>query len=196
MFNDTQDIGVALSGEPLDIVTVAYAMPFHQFDAELYVQFDHEASKTLDKDYWRIAHAFRYYIDPTEAGEFRQWVYVPLGFLTDGASVPRPFWWLLPPWGDYGQAAVVHDILCETFTVYDAAFMPVKINRERADKIFREAMKVAGVNWLTRQVMYYGVRLWAKLGGKPNYARLALKRKLEAEYNVVYQPAEPTPVIP
>lgn len=41
-------------------------------------------------------------------------IVVPKGTISDGATVPRPLWWFLPPWGDLGtQAAVLHDYLCE-----------------------------------------------------------------------------------
>ena len=35
---------------------------------------------------------------------------VPKGFVTDFASVPRPIWWLFPPWAKYGNATVVQTI--------------------------------------------------------------------------------------
>lgn len=34
---------------------------------------------------------------------------VPAGFISDGASVPRPLWWFLDPAGEAFEAAVVHD---------------------------------------------------------------------------------------
>jgi Protein of unknown function (DUF1353) len=52
-------------------------------------------------------------------------VTVPRGFETDFASIPRFLWQLLPQWGLYGWAAVVHDYL------YSAQTMP----RWRADRI-------------------------------------------------------------
>jgi len=39
---------------------------------------------------------------------------VPKGKITDLASVPRILWVLLPPFGRYSQAAVIHDHLCGT----------------------------------------------------------------------------------
>lgn len=36
---------------------------------------------------------------------------VPAGFVTDFASVPRVFVWLLPRYGDYTWAAILHDYL-------------------------------------------------------------------------------------
>src|SRR5438046_8797712 len=36
---------------------------------------------------------------------------VAIGFQTDFATVPRPLWIVLPKWGRYGNAAVLHDWL-------------------------------------------------------------------------------------
>lgn len=76
---------------------------------------------------------------------------VPAGFVTDFASVPKLLWNVLPPFGRYGKAAIVHDYLYRT---QGYASKPV------ADAIFLEAMKALGVPTLTRYVMFYAVRLF------------------------------------
>lgn len=73
---------------------------------------------------------------------------VPGGFETDFASIPRVLWWLLPPYGKYGNAAVIHDYLYRTKTR----------SRLRSDQIFREAMGVLGVPAWQRTLIYLGVR--------------------------------------
>ena len=94
---------------------------------------------------WLLKHEFRYHI-----GEYpsRDIITVPEGFETDFASIPRVFWRVLPPWGRYGKAAVVHDYLC------------VERSRPSAEthKIFLEAMQVLGVSRWKRNIMYWGVR--------------------------------------
>src|SRR5690242_3006060 len=50
-------------------------------------------------------------------------VVVPVDFLTDLASVPRWLTWLVPRYGEYTRAAVIHDCLCQniaTFSSHDA----------------------------------------------------------------------------
>src|SRR5690348_12260167 len=59
----------------------------------------------LDGRIWQLTTAFDY--ESALAGLIR----VPVGFVTDFASVPRFFWRVLPPTGRYGKAAVVHDYL-------------------------------------------------------------------------------------
>lgn len=78
---------------------------------------------------------------------------VPPGFVTDLASVPRFFWRILPPFGRYTAASVVHDYLCVT------AADSVRVTYEYADRIFLEAMEALHVPRWKRWVMYRAVRL-------------------------------------
>ncbi len=103
----------------------------------------------------RLTHRFRYL--STEHGEIE----VPVDFLTDGASVPRVFWGILCPFGDYFGAALIHDFL---YSPHNRCF-----TRATCDAIFLAAMKDAGVPWLRRRVIYRAVRLggWASFKGNP-----------------------------
>lgn len=86
---------------------------------------------------------------------------VPAGFITDGASVPRAFWNILAPFGDYFEAAVIHDYLYSPHNRFKT--------RAEADRIFLEAMGHVGVGWLTRRTIYRAVRLfgWTAFKGNP-----------------------------
>lgn len=79
---------------------------------------------------------------------------VPAGFVTDFASVPRFFWRVLPPTGQYGKAAVVHDYLYRSH----------EVPKEVADKVFLEGMLVLGVPEWKARIMYAAV---AVFGGRP-----------------------------
>lgn len=94
----------------------------------------------------RLIQGFRYDTELVAGGA----IYVPAGFETDFASVPRGLWNIFPPFGRYSKAAVVHDFL------YRRSGVP----RELCDKIFLEAMEVLGVGWLTRSTIYSAVRLF------------------------------------
>lgn len=98
----------------------------------------------IDGRTWLVTEDFTY-TRPTGWG-----IKVPAGFVTDFASVPRFFWRLLPPTGEYGKAAVVHDYLYRYGTV----------TRAEADRVFLEAMAELGVSRFTRKVMYRAVRLF------------------------------------
>ena len=82
---------------------------------------------------------------------------VPAGFYTDFASVPRFFWRLLPPWGEHGRAAVLHDWLYQP----ESGFTKVV-----SDAIFYEAMRVSGVSWWKRCVMLAAVVVFGR-GANP-----------------------------
>lgn len=77
---------------------------------------------------------------------------VPAGYRTDFATIPRLFWRVLPPYGRYGKAAVIHDYLV------DARF-PWCDNRKAA-AVFLEGMAVLCVPRPVRTVMFWAVRLF------------------------------------
>lgn len=103
-----------------------------------------------DETRWKIIGPFRYWTKGWHIGDENnpeECIVVPVGFVTDFASVPKLFWNILPPTGRYGKAAIVHDFL----------YFTAIVNKDDADSIFLEAMKVLGVAWATRQAMYYAV---------------------------------------
>lgn len=114
---------------------------FTKFSAELNVTYAFEASVELKRDLWRVTKEFTYSVGQLDS---KVTVTIPAGYLTDGASVPRALWSIVPPWGSYGQAVVLHDFLCEYLTIMDNGKLR-QISRIAADKIFVEAMKVLQV---------------------------------------------------
>lgn len=82
---------------------------------------------------------------------------VPAGFITDGPSIPRCLWALLPVWGRWSRAGVLHDYLCCLI----AAGRPhaAAQTRDQADGIFRDAMTALGVSWPQLLALYVGVRM-------------------------------------
>lgn len=151
---------------------------FKRFNAPLNVQYDAKASDILDKDYWRVTQSFRYYLHDKHS---KAWVDVPAGYLMDGASVPRPFWSIVPPWGQYGQAAAVHDWLCEYLTVMTPEG-PKRITRKRCDEILNEAMEVLGVDDFTRGLMYNAVATYRIISGTDEPQLNQTKLLLEAAW--------------
>lgn len=83
---------------------------------------------------------------------------VPAGFVTDLASVPHFFTWLVPRYGRYTRAAVLHDYLC--LEAHAGRF-----NRHDADGIFRRTMRELGVGFLRRWIMWTAVRVGSGWGG-------------------------------
>lgn len=99
---------------------------------------------------------------------------VPAGSVTDFASVPKTITWLIPPYGKYTLAAILHDWLCEQLnkshyliearkhgpTIEIATGTPS--NSRDTDGIFRRVMRELEVGFIRRWVMWTGVR-WGAL---------------------------------
>lgn len=117
---------------------------------------------------WRLNSNFRYY-----SVHLRPWLgddtlYVPAGFVTDLASVPR---FLLSITGEVAQeASVPHDYLYQMRGMFqDKDEMPVP--RYIADYVFHEAMGLYGPQDWRRPIMYRAVRMggwkaWSTYGSR------------------------------
>lgn len=102
----------------------------------------------LDEHFWRVAAPVVY------QGDTQDFV-VPEGFRTDFASVPRAVVWLIPRYGVYTQAAILHDYLRRTEAVSAAD----------ADGLFRRCLREAGVSIPRRYLMWTAVRWGSRLRG-------------------------------
>lgn len=108
-------------------------------------------SKPLRGDFvgrgqWKLTAPFEYSNPPIK-------IVAPIGFITDGASIPRIAWILIgSPWGGkYAKAAVIHDY----------GYLVRTMTREQVDKIFIEGMEILGVSWWKKRLMYRMVRMFA-----------------------------------
>ena len=102
-------------------------------------------SPLADGKTWVTRKDFGYDIGEEGSGNT---INVPIGFMTDFASIPRPLWAFLPRWGKYGNAAVIHDY----------CYWEQSRTRKEADDIFREAMGVLKVSPCKIRLMYYAVK--------------------------------------
>ncbi|MHA6786023.1 DUF1353 domain-containing protein [Pseudonocardia saturnea] len=92
---------------------------------------------------------------------------VPRGTLTDFASVPRVFAWLVPKYGLFTAAAVLHDHLVRVERPAG------RISAVDADGLFRRAMRELGVPFLVRWFMWAAVRIGSLTDpeGRPGWLR-------------------------
>lgn len=74
-------------------------------------------------------------------------VTVPVGFVTDLASIPRLFWSALRPDGEYTYPAIIHDYLYWTQTR----------QKDTADTIFKFGMQDFDINRSTIETIYEAV---------------------------------------
>jgi len=112
---------------------------------------------------WVIRRDFGYEVGEEDSGDV---IDVPIGFMTDFASVPRLLWVMIPRWGKYGNAAVIHDWL----------YWDQSRTRREADQIFLEGMQVLEVSPLKQQLIYRAVRAFGWLAWRSNTKSKALGR--------------------
>lgn len=98
---------------------------------------------------WVLTDQFEFHY--REAGQIRRLV-VPCGFLTDFVSVPLAFRPILPPWGKYGRASVIHDWM----------YWDQSLPRITADRVLLDGMRTLGVWSPVRGIIYAGVRLFGR----------------------------------
>jgi len=98
---------------------------------------------------------------------------VPRGTITDFASVPRVFTCLLPRYGRWTQAAILHDYLWSSAA-------SGTISKFDANGVFNRALRELGVPFLRRWIMWTAVqwaagpRAWLQRGPKTVIKMLAV----------------------
>jgi hypothetical protein len=115
-------------------------MPFESTDVVV---------RRLDDEFWGVE-------EPLVYRGRRDRFTVPAGFRTDFASVPRAVVWLIPRFGRYTAAAILHDWLCTV------GIATGQVTSRDADGLFRRVMRESGVPVLRRWLMWAGVR-WGAL---------------------------------
>lgn len=104
-------------------------------------------SPLADGNTWVLIRDFGYEVGAEGSGDI---IDCKIGFMTDFASIPRPFWAILPKWGKYGNAAVVHDWL----------YWSQRRTRAQSDQILFEGMGALSVPAWQRYLIYWAVRLF------------------------------------
>jgi hypothetical protein len=102
----------------------------------------------IDGTFWKVREPLGY------AGADEHFE-VPVGFRTDFASVPRPVVWLIPRYGVYTRAAILHDYLLRSESV----------SKVDADGLFRRALRECAVSLPRRWMMWAAVRFGSRLQG-------------------------------
>lgn len=103
---------------------------------------------------------------------------VPIGFVTDFATVPRFLHWLVSPYGAYTRAAVLHDWLLVSLAEWQGesdtgavmAWQPPANSRD-CDGIFRRVMQDLGVPGPKRWIMWAAVRSATLFNSRRAYGR-------------------------
>ncbi len=108
----------------------------------------------IGKHQWKLTHPFEFHNPPIKR-------VIPKGFITDGKSIPRIVWTLIgSPWSGQGaKSAVNHDYHYHIQT----------ITRKAADKEFLLGLKILGVGWVKRRIMYCAIRIFAGFAWTKRY---------------------------
>lgn len=106
--------------------------------------------RRLDDERWAV-------VEPLVYRGTRDRFVVPAGFRTDFATVPRVVVWLVPRFGRYTAAAILHDWLV-TVGIESGV-----VTTREADGVFRRVMRESGVPVVRRWLMWTGVR-WGAVG--------------------------------
>jgi hypothetical protein len=110
--------------------------------------------------------------NPDQASSFQS-VLVPKGFVTDLASIPRVFWSLLRPDGEYAYSAIIHDYM----------YWMQNTSRETSDQVFRLGMQDFDIDSATVLTIYEAVRLGGKAAWEENKRlREAGERRILKEF--------------
>lgn len=123
-------------------------------DGSLNVSYSKYASDIMGLDLWVVTEGFTYHLSENT------FIYVPKGYLTDGASVPRLLENIIPAWGDHGLAAVIHDYLCEYLQIWQNGERKT-ITREQCNDIFYQCMRDCNVNRFKAISMYVAVKAYS-----------------------------------
>lgn len=126
------------------VLPLAWEDPLNLFHDEL------NGSLSLDGTRFTTATTMTH-IDIDPDARATTTIVIPSGFETDFASIPRFGWSLIPPWGKMARPALLHDFL----------YFNGPNDRAWADRVFRRAMRAAGVNPVTERTVYYSVRWFA-----------------------------------
>ena len=115
--------------------------------------------KNVGSGLWQLTEPLEYHVGNFDSNEI---IIVPKDFISDFASIPKPFIGLIPKDGKWTIPSILHDYIYSL-----RGKLPNKTySRKEADDIFDEAMQVMGVAWWTRKTMYAAVRLFGGFAWK------------------------------
>lgn len=115
---------------------------------ELTLEEIKQAGLKFDTDYFKLSQPLEY------CSPIVKDIIIPVGFITDLASIPRIFWSILPPDNPrWSRAAVVHDWL----------YKNQPYSRAIADKTLLDGMTALHAPKWKRLVMYWAVRLFGRI---------------------------------
>lgn len=142
------------------------------------IVYSPSVSKMFGRNYWYLGEDVQYTINnDRDTYEFL----IERGYLTDGATVPRLLWSIVPLWDECALAVVAHDFLCNYGWVVKNGKL-TKLERAEIDKLFLHLLDFSNVAKFKYWMMYIAVRVFATTSGHkdPSISR----RKEDAQTSI------------
>ncbi|WP_033916234.1 DUF1353 domain-containing protein [Campylobacter sputorum] len=124
--------------------------------------------KPFDKDKFELVEDYKLNIDKiylrgTNVDNLQ--INIAKGYKTNGADIPRIFWWLFPPNSpEYLSAIITHDYLTdEALNKYQADKKYGKYFFKLSDIVLKEMMRELGIAKWKVWCFYYACRAYHKL---------------------------------
>lgn len=156
-------------------------------------------TRVTDK-YFVVTHPLVY-----KTNDGTQKIEVPIGFLTDLASIPSEMWWFVSPFEGAAAPAIIHDYL----------YWTQACTKPEADLMMAFAMHETGLGDMQKEAIYFAIRksskaqqAWeentsARKLGESRFLSVAYTRKLQnapirpgLQLSTVYKEAGPGGVLP
>lgn len=149
--------------------------------------YSRQATEKLGSNYWYVAND----VDVVIRTMGHEYAFsIPCGYLTDGATVPRVIWNIIPVWDECSESVVIHDYLCN-YPRVKLDGCDHQIPREVVDRLFLAALEFYGVNKLKRFLMYNAVSLYTRAVGSnlPPYwnTKVALEKAIRENIQEGYK---------
>lgn len=107
-------------------------------------------------------------------------VIIPKGFKTDLTSVPRIFWSIIPPFGTYQEAALIHDCLYKNKGIIKG--INKQLTRKESDEIFYQIMLQDNTKKIRAKIIFWAVRMFGwKYFGKTKEEQKDNQKELDYE---------------
>ena len=124
------------------------------------LKFVRHAKVHLDKppkSLWQLTGDFgaSMTVHPKNGAPYSLTISAPRGLYTDLSSVPQALWFVVGPIGEHLEISILHDYLYMAWT--DHRETATRQDWRFADKMFLAGLKVSGVGWLKRSLMFVAV---------------------------------------
>ena len=109
------------------------------------------------KSLWQLAGGFNAImtVHPKDGAPYSLTITAQRGLYTDLSSVPQALWFVVGPIGKHLEISILHDYLYMVWTEHRET--AARQDWRFADRMFLAGLKMSGVGWLKRSLMFVAV---------------------------------------